>query len=425
VRRFIAGCRLGFQLDMLAYRAFLFRHSPSVYSARQRKTSSQSQIHVFCRLESKEISLRIAVLREIPEDSSLLKSWNDLTLEMEQPQIFYNCEWALALQTAYQNQQKPLLFLGYEGDVLVGVASLSTRPGDQQVSFLAGNTADYCEFLTHPQRRAEFVEGVLAELRKLKLTSLVLANLPADSSTPVALRSAAKKTGFHLYVRPAYLCSQVDLGSGERRGKLKTTVTNKRQLKRCLKALEHEGPVKLIYLRSWPEIKAALPSFVDAHLARFRAKHGTSFLHTPERQHFMEDLARRVSSTGAMTLTLLMVGDRPVAWSYGFQFHKRWFLYQTTFDIRSEDNSPGYCVLGKILIAACDMDTMEIVDLGLGAEGYKEWFANSGRQTLYATLTTSPVRHVREIARYRLSAEVRRFPKLEAALRTTRSKLGL
>lgn len=370
--------------------------------------------------------MRIVLLREIPEDSSLLRGWNDLVLRMEHSEVFYNAEWALAVQSAYRGLQKPLLFLGYEGDVLVGVASLSTGPDDQQVSFLAGTTADYCDFVSVPQKRTEFVEAVFAELRReLKSASLVLANLPADSATPVALRTAAKKHGFHLYVRPAYLCSQVDLGSGSKREELKTTVTNKRQLRRCLKALAREGPVTSVYLRSWPEIQEALPNFVDAHLARFRAKRGTSFLYTSERQLFMEQLARRFSDAGVMTLTMLMVGDRPVAWSYGFQFHGGWFLYQTTFDIRCEDNSPGYCLLGKILIEACDISTMKMVDLGLGAEGYKEWFANSFRQTLYATLTTSPVRHVREIARYRLATEVRRFPKLEAAIRNTRSKFGL
>lgn len=364
-------------------------------------------------------------MREIPEESSLLCGWNDLVQQMERPEVFYTSEWALAVQSAYQATRKPVLFLGYDGDDLVGVASLSADGNGSDVSFLAGTTADYCDFLSHPQRRTEFVEAVLAELRQLKMNGLVLANLPADSATPIALRSAAKKHGFHLYARPGYLCAQVDLGTGTTRQELKTKVMNKRQLKRCLKAMEREGPVTSLYLRSWPEIQAALPNFVDAHLARFRAKNGTSFLYAPERQLFMEDLAKRTSASGFITLTILRVGERPVAWSYGFQFHERWFLYQTTFDIRSEDNSPGYCILGKILIAACDMDAMNLVDLGLGAEGYKEWFANGGRQTLHATLTTSPVRHVREIARYRIATEVRRFPKLEAALRNTRSKLGL
>lgn len=124
-----------------------------------------------------------------------------------------------------------------------------------------------------------------------------------------------------------------------------------------------------------------------------------------------------------MTLTILMIADRHVAWSYGFQFHEGWSLYQTSFDTRNEENSPRYCLLAKILIEAGGMSTLSRVDLGLGAEAYKEWFANGARETLYAPLTTSPTRHLREMARYRIATGLKRFPKLEAAIRKARSRL--
>jgi CelD/BcsL family acetyltransferase involved in cellulose biosynthesis len=367
--------------------------------------------------------LRIVLLRKIPEEPVLQRQWNELVLQMERPQVFYTCEWALAVESAYQASLKPLLFLGYDGDDLVGVACLGADLDEQNVSFLAGTTGDYCEFLSHPQRRAEFVEAVFAELRQLRLSNLVLASLPADSATPAALRSAAKRYGFHLYIRPASLCPQVELGFGAERQALKTTVMGKRQLRRCLKAMEREGRVTCAYLRSWAQIQAILPDFVDSHVARFRAQRRISFLSAPERQFFLEELARRFSDTGIVTITMLLIGDRRVAWSYGFQFQGQWSLYLTTFDTRCEENSPGYCLLAKILMEACDMGTLRLVDMGSGAEAYKEWFANGTRQTLYATLTRSPLRHLREMTRYRLATEVKRFPKLEAAIRSARSRL--
>jgi CelD/BcsL family acetyltransferase involved in cellulose biosynthesis len=373
--------------------------------------------------------LRIVLLREIPEESSLQRGWNDLAVQMERPQVFYTCEWALAVQSAFKSAfkppPKPLLFLGFDGEKLVGAACLSVDIGEQNVSFLAGSTADYCDFLSHPQRRFEFVEGVFAELNRLKVSSLVLANLPADSATPAALQASAKKHGFHLYIRPAYLCPQVELDSEAQRRELRTTVMRKRQLRKCLRALEREGPVTTAYLRSWAQIEAALPGFVDAHVARFRAMGRVSFLLAPERRLLLEELARRFSGTGVVTLSRLTVGERPVAWSYGFQFHGSWFLYQTTFDARFEENSPGYCLLAKIVIEACETSTLRRVDLGLGSEVYKEWFANGTRETRHATITTSPVRHLAEMARYRVATEVKSFPKLEAAIRSARSRFGL
>ena len=69
------------------------------------------------------------------------------------------------------------------------------------------------------------------------------------------------------------------------------------------------------------------------------------------------------------------------------------------------------------MIEACDMDRMNVVDLGLGAEGYKERFGNATRQTLYVTATKSWGRHLREIARYRLATALKRSPKVESAVR--------
>jgi CelD/BcsL family acetyltransferase involved in cellulose biosynthesis len=336
---------------------------------------------------------------------------------MERPAVFYTWEWALAVQSAYHASLKPLLFLGYEGDDLVGVASLATDAAEESISFLAATTADYCEFLTPLKKRAEFVNAVFAELGKTKASLVALANLPEDSATPAALQTAAGKYGFHLYLRPAYLCAQVDLGSGEQRQELKSALAGKKKLRRYFREMEREGPVTFAHLQSQAEILAALPGFVDAHVARFQATQRTSSLSTPERRFFLEELARRFSGNGVVTLSMLMVGDRPVAWNYGFQFHGSWFWYQPTFDSRQEENSPGYCLLSRIVIEACDMDGMKVVDLGLGAEGYKERLGNSARQTLYVTATKSWRRHLQEIARYRTASVLKRSPRIESAIR--------
>ena len=57
------------------------------------------------------MSLRLELRREIPEDPKLLRQWKELALRMERPEVFYTCEWALAVQSAYRDSLKPLLFL--------------------------------------------------------------------------------------------------------------------------------------------------------------------------------------------------------------------------------------------------------------------------------------------------------------------------
>jgi CelD/BcsL family acetyltransferase involved in cellulose biosynthesis len=361
--------------------------------------------------------MRIVLLRKIPDESSLRRQWNDLVLQMERPEVFYTCEWALAMQSAYQSSLTPMLFLGYEGEDLIGAVSLATDSAKESVGFLAATTADYCEVVTHPHQRAEFIDAVFAELGKLKAGLVALASLPEDSATPVALQAAAEKHGFHVFVRPACLCLQVELGSGEQRRQMKSALAGKKNLRRRLRSMEREGPVTFTHLQSPTQIQAALPEFIDAHVARFRSTQRVSVLSTPERRLFLEELARRFSGSEVVTLSMLLIGDRPVAWNYGFQFHGSWFWYQPTFDSRREENSPGQCLLSRIVTEACDMEEMKVVDLGLGAEGYKERFGNSTRQTLDVTMTKSWSRHLREIVRYRAASTLKRSPKVASAVR--------
>lgn len=369
------------------------------------------------------MSLRIVLHREIPDDPKLRREWNEVALHVERPEVFYTCEWALAVLSAYRDSMKPLLLLGYEGDDLVGVASLATDSAQQNISFLAANTADYCEFLSAPQRRADFVAAVCGGLRKLGKMEMTLANLPADSKTPDALRAAAKKYGFHVYIRPAYLCAQVELGSGNQRQELKASLVGKKKLRRYLREMEREGPVTFAHLQSLDQIQAAFPAFADAHVARFQATGRVSSLATVERRNFLEELAKQFSGTPVVTLSLLMIGSQPVAWNYGFQFHGSWFWYQPTFDSRQEENSPGHCLLSRIVIEASDMDGMNVVDLGLGAEGYKERFGNGTRQTLYVTATSSRLRHLREVAKYRTAGILKQSPRVESLVRRSLSRL--
>jgi CelD/BcsL family acetyltransferase involved in cellulose biosynthesis len=367
--------------------------------------------------------MRLVLLRRIPDEPSLRRKWNGLVMQMERPEVFYTCEWALAMQSAYQSSITPLLFLGYEGEDLVGAASLATNAGEEKVGFLAGTTADYCEFVTHPQQRAEFTDAVFAELGKLKADLVALASLPEDSATPRALQTAAEKHGFHVYMRPACLCLRVELGSGEQRREIKSALASKKKLRRYLRTMEREGPVTFAHLQSPAQIQAALPEFINAHVARFRSTQRISVLSTPERRFFLEELARRFSGSEVVTLSMLVVGDRPVAWNYGFKFHGNWFWYQPTFDSRYEENSPGQCLLSRIVSEACDTDGMNVVDLGLGAEGYKKRFGNSTRQTVDFTMTKSWSCHLREIVRYRAASALKRSPKIESAVRRLRRRL--
>lgn len=363
--------------------------------------------------------LRLVLLREIPEDENLRQQWNALVGRVDQPQVFYTYEWSLAVQRAYYASLRTLLFLAYdERDALCGVTALAVDVGASRVSFLCATTGDYCDFLSLPEHKLAFVQAVLAELRKQRIDDLTLTNLPADSSTVAALRDASNQTGYRYFARTAYVCAQVSLGKLERRPGEKTPVMpGKKMLRRSLNAMGREAPVRLDHARSWKEVSPVLAEFMQAHVARFLATGRISNMVQRERRQFLEELAKLLSESGWLVLTRMVSGEKSLAWNYGFHFDGVWFWYQPTFDSDLEKYSPGFCLLAKLIEVSADDSSVTTVDLGLGAEEYKERFANQTRETLYVTLRSSLARHGREILRFRAAEIIKSSPGLEEAIR--------
>jgi CelD/BcsL family acetyltransferase involved in cellulose biosynthesis len=353
------------------------------------------------------------VHRAIPQDQGLRAQWNALVHQMERPEVFYTWEWASAVDQAYRASMKPLLLLAHEGETLVGVAALATDNDEKQVSFLSGNTADYCDFICPSARRAEFLDAALGELAKLDSPTLRLANLPADSATSRILKDAADHQGYLVFSRPAYLCAQIVLGSAAERTELKQSVVKRKALRYHLKGLEKTGPVTVDHLAEGSAVRANLTRFIEAHVARFQVGGRHSNLGSAERQNFLTGLAELLSRAGWLVLTRLLAGDEPVAWNYGFLFAGTWFYYQPTFDARWRQFSPGFCLLSKMVEHACDDPNVHLLDLGLGEERYKERFATSDRQTLHATITNSHAVRLRETVRYHAASAVKSSPRLE------------
>ena len=362
-------------------------------------------------------TLRLLLLNEIPEDAELRRQWDDLVLSMDQPQVFYTYEWALAVYRAYREKLKALLFLGYEGERLLAVAALALDSAGI-ISFLCANTADYCDVVASPEHHAALVFQVLAELRKSGLRSVTLTNLPADSKTARVLDKISRENGYRVFARTAYECSQVsldELRAKSVRGKL--DLPRRKMVRRSLKALGQDAPVRLEHIASAESIESALGPFIESHVARFLATGRISNLATPERQTFLRQLANLLSQSGWVQVTRLMSGEKVYAWNYGFSFEGTWFWYQPTFDDDYEKFSPGYCLLYEMVQEAGVAPNVKSIDLGLGAEGYKEYFTNRTRKTLYVTLRASTVAHVREVLRYSAASAVHFLPGIERAMR--------
>jgi CelD/BcsL family acetyltransferase involved in cellulose biosynthesis len=353
--------------------------------------------------------LRLVVLKEIPEDANLRQQWNALVARMDQPQVFYTWEWAAAVQRAYSATLRPLLLLGYDdNELLCGVAALASDP-ERQVSFLCATTGDYCDFIVSGGDAAGFTAQVVRTLRQESYRDILLTNFPEDSPCYAAIRDATD--GLHVHARMAYECAQVRLSKLLQDNKV--TLPRQKMVRRSLRAIGAGGPLAVASEAEWDCVSPLLPEFFRAHIARFLFARRLSNLVRPERRAFLLELARLLSANGWLCFSRMSAGMRNVAWNYGFKFCGTSFWYQPTFVNDLEKYSPGFVLLSKVIEEATQDSAIETVDLGLGAEAYKEAFANASRRTMCVTLHRSRWKHWKDITRYRMASAIAAWPRAE------------
>ena len=364
----------------------------------------------------------VTVLKEIPEDPDLSEAWNTLVLAMDNPEVFFTYQWALAASRGFQKILSPLLFLMHDSGQLVGVVALAVNPQAPRAAFfLTSSTADYCDIVSTPANRKAVLLALLEEFPKLGLSDLVLANVPSNSATLKELPGVAGSRHFYVASRTAYNCGVVQLGGEEQRETLLRSIASKSREKRALKKLTTLGAVKVIHLTTPEQIGVSLESIVSAQISRFLASNRVSPLVGPERRTFLRQLSDLLSQPGWLKISQLEIDGHAVAWNYGFRFGGSWFWYLPTFQMEYEHVSPGSLLLRLLVEEGAKDASLRWMDLGLGDEPYKERFANDSRQTRYVHLSRGLPRHLASLGRQKLSDAAERFPQFGDKLRDLRS----
>lgn len=341
---------------------------------------------------------------------------------METSEVFLTYQWALAASRGFQKHLSTLLFLMHEFDQLVGVVALAINPQSPQTAFfLTSSTADYCDIVSTPANRRGVLIALLEEIKKIGISDIVLANLPADSATVQELPEVAGTGRFYLSSRLAYSCGVVQLEGKDQREKILETVTGKSREKRAMKRLTSLGSVKVIHLTEPEQIGASLESIISAQISRFLASDRVSPLVGPDRRAFLRHLSDLLSQTGWLKISQLEIDGQPAAWNYGFRFGGSWFWYLPTFRMEYEGVSPGSCLLRLLVEEGARDASLRLLDLGLGDEPYKDRFANTVRQTRYVHLSRGFPRYLVSASRQLLAIAASRFPRFANRLRGARS----
>lgn len=150
-------------------------------------------------------------------------------------------------------------------------------------------------------------------------------------------------------------------------------------LRRRRRALEHEGQVKFIALRSGAELQEGLSELVRLHRLRFQQLHKYSSFLAPHIQEFHSDALKQMATAGMARLFLLQVGGKAVAALYGFSANKTFSFYQMGMDPAWARLSVGLVMMG------CSIEETirtghERFEFLRGDESYKSHWARDTRQ---------------------------------------------
>jgi len=285
--------------------------------------------------------MKVVSLNEIPKDEMLAEKWDELVLQMEQPEVFYTYEWALAVSNGFSGSAKPLLLQIYENSSLIGIAALSISPtASDKVHFLCDKTGDYCDFVSKPTERLRVVEEVFRELRQLGKSRFVMSNIPNISVTRECIDSSSRKFNFYVAADGIDVYPQVILGDAGTRKALRQSLNRKKSVRNLYNALSRLGVVEFLHSKNGITDRKYLSDFFEAHIARFFATGRISPYVRSERRQFLLSLCELLSAKGWLTGSKLSVNKRTVAWHIGFEFANKCFWYMPTFDVEYERLDP-------------------------------------------------------------------------------------
>jgi CelD/BcsL family acetyltransferase involved in cellulose biosynthesis len=148
--------------------------------------------------------------------------------------------------------------------------------------------------------------------------------------------------------------------------------------RRRWRALEREGQVKFIVLRSGTELQESFGKLVWLHRLRFQQQDKYSSFLAPHIQEFHADSLTHIAAAGMARLFLLQIGDKAVAALYGFSVNKTFSFYQIGMDPAWSHLSVGVVMMGCSIEEAIRSGHDEF-DFLRGDEAYKFQWARETR----------------------------------------------
>jgi len=337
--------------------------------------------------------MEYAIIRSAPELDALGPEWNHLLESSPVQAPFLRHEYQVIWWQTRGGGEWPQADLAVvtarEGSQLVGIAPLFSTvnlEGEPALMLLGSvEISDYLDLLVIPEKRGEFIAGLLAFLEAEESPAwkvLDWYNILESSPTLPALKNAAAERGWDYTEQLCTPCSYIHLPGDWEAYLASIDKKQRHEVRRKMRRFENAGLTTRWYIVEDPAaLEAESQAFLDM-MALDPEK--ADFLTSPMRTQNLE-VMRCAFEQGCLQLAFLEVDGRKAAGFFNFDYLNTIWVYNSSLDPALAEYSPGWVLLGYLLQWA-NQNKRAVFDFLRGSEDYKYRFGAVKRFVMRARL---------------------------------------
>lgn len=267
------------------------------------------------------------------------------------------------------------ILTGWQGAELKGIAPFfSIQENGHEKVYLLGSIeiSDYLDFIARPEDLEEFISSSLAHLNGSAdggFSSLTLVNVPEKSPTNTLLKKIAPAFGWSVKIENAYHTPAIPLAADWETYLAGIDKKQRHEIRRKLRRADESAEVKWYFADDPAKLDEEINAFFDLMgLDEDKEK----FL-TPQMRDQMRAIIRWAFDAGYLQLSFLTIDGNKAAGYLCFDYNGHTLVYNSGFDYRFGQYSPGWVLLGYLIQHAIG-NGKKSFDFMRGAEDYKYRF---------------------------------------------------
>ncbi len=332
--------------------------------------------------------------------TALEADWKRLWDQAARPEIFNSFDYVNSWWSVRGSNYRVFTPVVLDGPRVIAILPLVICDGT--LRFFCHTDSDFSDILCEGPHASIAIAAILKELQKQdsQWDWGVLDNIPEHSLLLQTIRTQ-KRLPLNVTARAVYICPTLDLHAGDEN--LYERLHGGKRNKQNERRLQRFGQITFHHLETKEAAREGLQKFFQQHSNR-RAIEGPygQFISESSRKLYA-DLVERLDLTKELRFSVLRVGEKDIAYHFGFQTKGRMLFFKPTFDVDYWAYSPGKVLLHKLLVYALEQDLSDF-DFSLGDEVYKRKFANRIDTNYRMVLTNS--RLVSRLKRLQVSVVV-------------------